>query len=129
MPWRPIRFIGGAVALAVLPLVLFRADEWMGYIVLVLVAPVAVAAPLATAGYLLTGREFFRWAHYVGAFLLLAANLALLLTGTWGFVLTSCWNCSWPFPVAKVLLLSNTVVLIGAFLVARRRPQSPIPSA
>ena len=122
MTGRPIRFIAGAVALAGLPLVLFRADEWMGYIVLVLASPVAVAAPLATAGYLLTGGSVFRSAHYAGAFLLLAANLALLFTGTWGFVLTSCWNCSWPFPVAKVLLVSNVLVVTGAVLTARRLP-------
>ena len=122
MKWRPILFVSGAIALGVLPLVLFRADEWMGYIVLVLVSPVAVAAPLATTGYLVTGREAFRSAHYAGAFLLLAANLALLLTGTWRFVLTTCWNCSWPFPVAKLLILSNVVVLAGAVW-PRRSPR------
>ena len=119
MTGRPIRFIAGAIALAVVPLVLFRADEWMGYVVLVLASPVAVAAPLATAGYQQTNSSVYRSAQYAGAFLLLAANLALLFTGTWGFVLTSCWNCSWPFPVAKVLLVSNVLVVAGAVWKAR----------
>jgi hypothetical protein len=121
MTGRSIRFIAGAVALAGLPLVLFRADEWMGYIVLVLAFPLTVAAPLATAGYLLSGGSAFRSAHYAGAFLLLAANLALLFTGTWGFALTSCWNCSWPFPVAKVLLVSNVLVVAGAATIGARK--------
>jgi hypothetical protein len=117
MTGRHLRFIvPGAAALAVLPPVLFRADEWMGYIVLVFASPLTVAAPLATASYVLAGREDFRAAHYAGAFLLLVANLMLLFTGTWGFVLTSCWNCSWPFPVAKALIASNVLVVAGIVL-------------
>ena len=118
---RILFLLGAACALAAVFVLLLGANELTGYVVLVLMAPVALAGPFLTAGYLFTDHQWLRMSHYAILCLMVAGNLALLTTGTWSFALTACWDCEWPFTVSKLLLVSTPLVVLGPLAIGRTR--------
>jgi hypothetical protein len=115
-------FVMAASAAGLLPIWWLGAGEHTGFLALYALAPVAVAGPVVTAGYLLTGHDAFRLGQRAALFLLVAGNVTLLASQTWTFVLGECWDCAWPFTVAKWLLVSTPIVVTGSLIPRKRRP-------
>jgi hypothetical protein len=118
-------FFVTACATGFVPIWWLGANEDTGVLTLYPLALVAIAGPLLTAGYVLTGHDAFRYGHRVALFLLVVGNVTLLASGTWDFILFGgCWNCDWPFTISKWLLLSTPIVMFGPLLrrVAARAP-------
>jgi hypothetical protein len=115
-------FVMAACAAGLLPIWWIGASEDTGFLALYALAPVAVAGPVVTAGYLLTGHDAFRLGQRAALFLLVAGNVTLVASQTWDFVLGECWDCGWPFTVAKWLLVSTPIVVIGSLIPRKCRP-------
>jgi hypothetical protein len=116
-------FVMAACAAGLLPIWWLGANEDTGFLTLYLLAPVAVAGPLLTVMYLVTGHDVPRFGQRAALFLLIAGNVTLIVCHTWDFILFGgCWDCAWPFTVAKWLLVSTPIVVIGSLIPRKRRP-------
>ena len=123
----PALFLAGVAALSallVLPLPDYegitggefrRQDVALSLAVLVLLfaGPLAFVGVPITLAYLRWPRPLTRRAYYVVLFLILVANVVLVVTGGWRYALTKCGECDAPVFWPKTVLLASLFIALA----------------
>jgi hypothetical protein len=84
----------------------------LAILVLLIAGPLALVGVGVTCAYLRWPRPLTRRAYLVVLFLILVANVVLVVTGGWSYALTDCRPCESPaFWPKSVLLASGFIVM------------------
>jgi hypothetical protein len=105
-----------AVALTAAVLLGLVQDEKYFYLaigVFALAAPVALCGVVLTFAYLRWPRASTRYPYLIALFLILVANVVLVVTGGWRYALGECWTCGGPVLWSKPLLASTLFIVIA----------------
>jgi hypothetical protein len=76
-------------------------------------APVALCGVVLTSAYLRWPRALTRYPYLVVLFLILVANVVLVVTGGWRYALGECWDCGGPVLWSKALLPATLFIVIA----------------
>ena len=118
-------FLAGAALTAALPLSLAHYEGplaeikqaenyfYLAISVFALSAPVALCGVVLTSAYLRWPRPSTRYAYLVVLFLILVANVVLVVTGGWRYALGDCWMCGGPVAWSKALLPATLFIVIA----------------
>lgn len=105
-----------AVALTAAVLLALVQDDKYFYLaigVFALSAPVALCGVVLTFAYLRWPRALIRYPYLIALFLILVANVVLVVTGGWRYALGECWMCGGPVVWSKALLPATLFIVIA----------------